>query len=105
MSGQLGSGTRNVTVNISKELYIDFHALAARSGVRSGEFLRALIDLAVEEKIVVREKPEDRMAFYDAVQNEIKPLPKIRLEAIFTKPLAAEKFLPTDSVGKKRLAS
>jgi len=93
MSGKLGPGTKNITVNIDSDLYVEFHKLISVSGARTSDFLRALISFAVEENVMAREKPEDVDAWYEAIEKQLTPVPKKRMEIILTRPPSIRRFI------------
>jgi len=99
----LGKGTRNLTSNVSNTLYLQVAQLAAASGCGLGEYLRTVLEDAVENGVIIQENAEDRKKWIEAVNRSEKPLPKIRLEIIrrdkFTMLKAAEK--PTTKYGRK----
>ncbi len=79
MSGNLGAGTRNFTVNVPTDLYVEIHKLAEQSGVRLSEYLRTILADAAARQVFVRKNPADLQAFYRAVENDL-PRPEVRLE-------------------------
>lgn len=86
MSNPLGPGTRNVTANVPTDLYIKLNSLATTvSGVKLGAYLRALMEYAVQHRLVVQENSEDRERWVEAIRNGESPLPKVRLEVVSPK--------------------
>jgi|GEM_PF-1318750 len=80
----LGPGTRNISTNVPNELYISVYEMATNSGVKIGEFVRALMRFAQDKKVIVRENPEDKANWVAAVKADLHPLPEVRHEVIFT---------------------
>ena len=78
----LGKGTRNLTTNVTDQLYLAISRLASVSGCKIGEYVRALLEHAEQNNIIAREVPADRVAWEHAIQSGERP-PKIRRE-IFT---------------------
>lgn len=77
----LGPNTRNLTVNVPADQYIALEQLCGASGCRYGEYIRALLDVAVRLQLVATQKDEDREEWVSRVQERAPgPLPKIRRE-------------------------
>lgn len=83
----LGPGTRNISTNVPNDLYIAVYEMAQTSGVKIGEFVRALMRFAQERKVVVRPNPEDKEKWRLAVNADLHPLPEVRHEVIFPEEL------------------
>lgn len=83
----LGPGTRNISTNVPNDLYIAVYEMAQTSGVKIGEFVRALMRFAQERKVVVRPNPEDKEKWRIAVNADLHPLPEVRHEVIFPEEL------------------
>lgn len=80
-SNPLGPATRNLSSNVSTETFVEVHKLASDSGVSVSQYVRAIVENAVQNKILVRENPDSKKAYYAAVIDH-KPLPKITLEVV-----------------------
>ena len=82
MSNPLGKGTRNLSVNIPVDLFIEIRRLASLSGFPPGAYVRALLEHAKARELLVRKNIADEMALLDAIKAGISPLPKVRLEVV-----------------------
>lgn len=95
----LGSGTKNLTANVSHELYADVAALQHRSGVRLGEYVRAVLEFAVHHQLVVGSLDEDLKAWDAAVRKGETPRPP----AIVVLNPPTFGLIPPRDTGKHRL--
>lgn len=78
----LGSSTRNISSNVPTDIYIAIHKLAMASGITVSKYVRAIVEFAAAKNILVRENPDSRLAYYEAVRTN-SPLPEIAMELVF----------------------
>ena len=57
--------------------------MAGASGVKIGEFMRALMRFARDRKAIVRDNPDDKVKWLKAVSEGAQVLPPIRQEIMF----------------------
>jgi len=68
---------------VPNDLYVEMHEMAAASGVKIGEFMRALMRFAKDKKAIVRDNPDDKAKWLKAVNDGVNTLPPIRQEIVF----------------------
>ena len=77
---QITKGSRNVTVNVPVDDYLEIARLCRVSNAKMSDYGRALFAFAIKHDLVAGPNADDYERWIDAIKDGSAPLPKVTLE-------------------------